>query len=344
MSVKRKHCTYLSTPIALREGPQWEEYCRVEVLLHVRHRDIQELTEDGTIAWSTLYNNHIKEINADPIDLLGLAVDNTENEMANEEEELFEDDDEQDEFRPDWMLLAEMGPKSSFDCSSDLGSRDMDRNHDWINDPRQRYNDLTDIDTFLSRNSRIGEKSNVSVDYQTLNNNQKKIFKRVESHYQDVLEGRQNEPLRIIVMGTAGTGKTYLIEAIRSRLQEMTEIAGESKSPVAVLAPTGVAALNIDGITIHSGLSIPIVNDEKRLGITGERLMQLQDRLKDIRYIIIDEKSMVGRRMLALIDMWLRQAFPEHNNEPFGGRSIIMFGDFGQLPPVLDLPMYNDAK
>ena len=72
--------------------------------------------------------------------------------------------------------------------------------------------------------------------------------------------------------------------------------------------------------------------------------MQLQDRLKDIRYIIIDEKSMVGRRMLALIDMWLRQAFPEHNNEPFGGRSIIMFGDFGQLPPVLDLPMYNDAK
>ena len=113
---------------------------------------------------------------------------------------------------------------------------------------------------------------------------------------------------------------------------------------MAVLAPTGVAAFNIDGITIHSELSIPIVNDEKRLGITGERLMQLQDRLKDIRYMIIDEKSMVGRQMLALIDMRLRQAFPEHNNEPFGGRSIIMFGDFGQLPPVLDLPMYNDAK
>ena len=90
------------------------------------------------------------------------------------------------------------------------------------------------------------------------------------------------------------------IEAIQSRLREME---GGSKSPAAVLAPTGVVAFNIDGITIHSGLSIPIINDSKRLDINGERLMQLQDRLKDIDYIIIDEKSMVGRRMLTLIDM-----------------------------------------
>jgi ATP-dependent DNA helicase PIF1 len=61
-----------------------------------------------------------------------------------------------------------------------------------------------------------------------------------------------------------------------------------------------------------------------------------------VNYIIIDEMSMVGHRMLGLIDMRLRpQAFPEHSNEPFGGRSVIMFGDFGQLPPVLDLPMYT---
>ena len=53
---------------------------------------------------------------------------------------------------------------------------------------------------------------------------------------------------------------------------------------------------------------------------------------------------MVGCRMLAIIDRQLRQAFSEYNNEPFGGRSIILFGDFGQLPPVLDLPMYADTK
>ena len=74
-------------------------------------------------------------------------------------------------------------------------------------------------------------------------------------------------------------------------------------------------AFNINGITIHSGLSIPIINDAKRLDISSERLKQLQDKLKDVRYIIIDEKSMIGRRMLALIDMRLRQAFPKHNND-----------------------------
>ncbi|CAG8712706.1 251_t:CDS:2 [Rhizophagus irregularis] len=55
-----------------------------------------------------------------------------------------------------------MGQKPNFDCSSDLGSRDMDRNHDWINDPRERYTDLVDIDTFLSRNPKIDEGENES--------------------------------------------------------------------------------------------------------------------------------------------------------------------------------------
>ncbi|GET60560.1 ATP-dependent DNA helicase PIF1-like [Rhizophagus irregularis DAOM 181602=DAOM 197198] len=221
----------------------------------------------------------------------------------------------------------------------------MDRNHDWINDPRQHYNDtdLRDIDTFISSDSRISTKEeNLTVDYQTLNNNQKKVFNRIESHYHDVLVWHQVEPLRIIVMGTAGTGKTYLIKAIRGRLQEMAGTG--SKSPIVVLVPTGVAAFNINGRTIYSKLSIPIINDAKRLDIQGERLKQLQNKLKEVRYVIIDEKSMVGRRMFALIDMRLRQAFPEHNNEPFGGRSVIMLGDFGQLPPVRDLPMYASTK
>src|SRR3954452_17752118 len=102
-----------------------------------------------------------------------------------------------------------------------------------------------------------------------------------------------------------------------------------SKSPVLVLAPTGVVAFNINGTTIHSKLSIPIKN--KDLDLKGERLKQLQNRLEDVQYVIIDEKSMVGRQMLALIYMRLRQAFPNYNNEAFGGRSVIMVEDFGQL-------------
>ena len=73
---------------------------------------------------------------------------------------------------------------------------------------------LEDIDTFLSKNSRIDEENIILMDYQILNENQKIVFKQIESHYHDILEGHQDESLRIIMMGTAGTGKTYLIETI----------------------------------------------------------------------------------------------------------------------------------
>ena len=120
--------------------------------------------------------------------------------------------------------------------------------------------------------------------------------------------------------------------------------SSESKHLVLVIAPTGIAAFNINGATIHSTLSIPIINKQS-YEIDGNKLKKLQERLHNIIYFIIDEKSMVGRRMMGLINMRLRQAFPENKDEPFGGRSIIMFGDFGQLPPVLDVPMYaNDIS
>jgi ATP-dependent DNA helicase PIF1 len=248
------------------------------------------------------------------------------------------------------MHLAEMGPNAYIESNSDLGSRDLDRNHNWIDEARQNYSseDLATAHDFVhkascdSRNDATEtEDESTEVDYQKLNEKQKTIFNRIETHYTNTISGHQVEPLRILIMGTAGTGKSYLIKAITSRLRT---IAGNGNNqPTTVIAPTGVAAFNINGTTIHSTLSIPIMND-KKYELVGIGLKNLQEKLQEVSYYIIDEKSMVGRRMLGLIDMRLRQAFPE-SNEPFGGRSIIMFGDFGQLPPVLDLPMYaNNAS
>ena len=59
--------------------------------------------------------------------------------------------------------------------------------------------------------------------------------------------------------------------------------------------------------------------------------------------LVIDEMSMLGRRCLGAIDARLRQLFPERKQEWFGGVSVVLMGDFGQLPPVLDLPMYAKA-
>lgn len=82
-------------------------------------------------------------------------------------------------------------------------------------------------------------------------------------------------------MGTAGTGKSYLINAIRVRLREMAMNNSIETSPVIVFAPTGVAAFNILGTTIHSTLSVPI--NSSNLDIGGERLKDLQKRFTSTR-------------------------------------------------------------
>ena len=89
-------------------------------------------------------------------------------------------------------------------------------------------------------------------------------------------------------MGTAGTGKSYFIKSIQNRLRDIAEIGNES--PLLLLAPTGVAAFNINGRTIHSTLSIPIKADSNHINITGKKLKQLQSKLKNVKYFIIDEK------------------------------------------------------
>ena len=128
-------------PSALRNGDQWEEFCRVKVLLHVQHRSIQQLIENSNIPWSSIYNQHLDTINADPNDLLGQPIDN-EIEISDDEslDEITGEED-QEEFRFDWMHLAEMGPNVHIDNDSDLGTRDLDRNHNWINDAQQQYSD-----------------------------------------------------------------------------------------------------------------------------------------------------------------------------------------------------------
>ena len=133
------------------------------------------------------------------------------------------------------------------------------------------------------------------------------------------LESEDSPPLRMIV---SGTGKSYLIHCLRL-LQDRVF----------------VAAFNVDGYTLHSLLSLPTKADYKDL--EGERLHQLQQSLASMKYLIIDEMSMVGRKILGQVDKRFRQMFPHRADEVFGGCSCLLFGDFGQLPPVMDLPLYT---
>jgi ATP-dependent DNA helicase PIF1 len=126
----------------------------------------------------------------------------------------------------------------------------------------------------------------------------------------------------IFVTGKAGTGKSTLIQQLKLKLKNLV-----------ILAPTGIAALNIGGETIHSFFNFPIEYfDSSQIDRKWIFSHSLQ-KLFYLTILVIDEVSMVRADIMDKIDKTLR--FARRNNEPFGGVKVILVGDLFQLPPVL---------
>jgi ATP-dependent exoDNAse (exonuclease V) alpha subunit len=102
-----------------------------------------------------------------------------------------------------------------------------------------------------------------------------------------------------------------------------------------------VASNQITGQTLHSLLRLPINKNFQPL--QDADVGALQNRLRHLKYLVIDEKSMLGLQTLGWIDSRLRQVFPDRQDEWFGGVSILLVGDFFQLPPVQQKPLYSNG-
>jgi ATP-dependent DNA helicase PIF1 len=138
-------------------------------------------------------------------------------------------------------------------------------------------------------------------------------------HALDIMEGSNRS---IFITGRAGTGKSTLLNYFRHTTQKK----------VAVLAPTGVAALNVKGQTIHSFFRF-------KPGITPDRVKKPRSANSESIYrkldiIVIDEVSMVRADLLDCVDRFLRLNGPEAD-KPFGGIQMAFIGDLYQLPPVV---------
>lgn len=125
----------------------------------------------------------------------------------------------------------------------------------------------------------------------------------------------------ILVTGSAGTGKSFVLRALVERLRQY------DKSYV-VTAPTGLAAQNVDGVTLHSIFNLPVGKPLYGREFAKKR----KEFFSTLDFLIIDEISMVRVDVMYTIDMALRSH--RENEEAFGGIRLVMFGDPYQLPPV----------
>lgn len=130
-------------------------------------------------------------------------------------------------------------------------------------------------------------------------------------------------PGPLFITGKAGTGKSTLLDYWRNL----------TKKAVVVLAPTGVAAVNVNGETIHSFFNFKpetVPEDARRI---AQRERKRRAKLfSALEAIVIDEISMVRADLLDCVDVFLQTILK--NPSPFGGKQMIFFGDLYQLPPV----------
>lgn len=131
--------------------------------------------------------------------------------------------------------------------------------------------------------------------------------------------------INIFLTGKAGTGKTTFLKSLKDTLFKR----------YVVLAPTGIAALNCEGVTIHSFFQLDFMpyipgGVVKRKQIRRSKL----NLIRSLELIVIDEISMVRADVLDQIDVILRKLRISERHKPFGGVQLLMIGDLSQLPPV----------
>ncbi|GAA5988260.1 hypothetical protein JCM10908_002134 [Rhodotorula pacifica] len=130
----------------------------------------------------------------------------------------------------------------------------------------------------------------------------------------------------VFFTGAAGVGKSFL-------LQEITRLLEYLQKPFQITATTGIAALQVSGITVHSWAGVGLGKDP--VTVLYDRIMRSKERVKiwqETSVLVIDEISMIGADLFTKLDVLGKLL--RRDRRPFGGLQLVVSGDFFQLPPV----------
>ena len=173
---------------------------------------------------------------------------------------------------------------------------------------------------------------------------QREIFDFVDKWARDQIKSKnckameKPQPIHLLVTESAGIGKSHLLVTIRHFLVKSLSYNEGSvdKVRVLMLAPTGVAAVDVDGATIHSALALsPKRNYSKGIPeLSDKKRFMLQNKYSQLSVIIIDEILMVSNKLALNVYERPVEIFGYSPDIPFARISVIECRDFYQLPPI----------
>lgn len=175
---------------------------------------------------------------------------------------------------------------------------------------------LSEISQAINRPNKISEHLGKRIE----RNKQEILDIEILPEYQFILKAIEEKCPAIFVTGRAGTGKSTLIRFLVSKIKRS-----------AVVAPTGIAAMNVDGCTIHSFFGIPprTINPDEAFSPRNNMIPVVEN----LDVLIVDEVSMVSPDLVDCISNSLMKV--KGSPLPFGGIPIVFVGDILQLPPVV---------
>ena len=331
--------------------PLVEDYCRTMLLLHWKNwRDLNQI-RSGDETWNDCLLEFLKTdacpnfLKADVQRAVRKANGNDlQHETSDSESATDDDDDEID--RPDWMEL--IAPAETYDDIVDeFQYDDGGPDHDWSSTTLQYPDDLGL--TWIEEISASIEEPDLplklpDVTISSLNKEQKFAYNLVMNTLINYIEDPDNfSPLRLIVAGTAGSGKSFLIKCLVHSIRSLFN----RNRAVQVLCPTGGSANLVAGMTYHSFLKLPTSASKVKGELShpgGSVGANLQKNCEGVVAFLVDERSLIGSTNLGWMEYRSRFAMNKglKSSESWGGLPVVVFlGDDVQLPPVCDFPVYK---
>ena len=245
-----------------------------------------------------------------------------------------------------------------YNCNNNSLNVDQNETTEILEDVEDTYQEPVLFDSSSQSHSSFNIPTNLVSDdilremIRSLNSQQRQVFDMIYSwakekiKYQNSLLQHEIKPIHLFVSGGAGVGKSYLMTTIYEAVTKILNFHSGSPEKLKVLkiAPTGVAAINIDGTTINTALGIPISRSVNLNKLSDSLRCTLRNDYSEVAAVIIDEISMVSNVRLYQIHVRLCEIFNASLDIPFGGLTLLVVGDFYQLPPVREQKVFMPFK